>query len=457
MFYVRGGTATGSYAYDKNGNMINDRRRALNLSYNVLNLLREVKTTSGELKARYNYLADGTKLRVRDASGNGFDYLGSLTYKSSSVGLQLESASFGDGVLRASEVNYFLTDHLGSVRVIVDGSGSVKERNDYYPFGARHVKSDYPQRDDNRYKYNGKEEQVTGDVDYLDYGARMYDSGLGRWFSIDPRLERYVNVSPYVYCANNPIILVDVNGEYIADDQLDEWNGLTGNVNNKRREVLWLMNYTSGMLNRYGFDDPMYDVLRLVFTRLQTELSVLNSILMNFRLIEMSDQLYRLVKSNDGVGFVTYSPKTGAIEIKYLSVANFVHESTHVAQYEKGDIAFYQNGGNTFLQDIYDEVEAYRAQYIYERQSLNGINPAGIPKELGNLSSAWVQGIIDSNGSKPYAPGGWANTGIYPLNERSSRDDFIKAFPHISPVVITHEFLIKQFNNVLYKNKMKLK
>ena len=164
--YSRGNVATGSYTYDKNGNMMNDSRRALNFGYNVLNLLSEVKTVGGELKAKYDYLADGTKLRVRDnGEVNGFDYLGSLTYRKSGAGLQLESASFGDGVIRPGasnggqgEVNYFLTDHLGSVRVIVDGTGKVLERNDYYPFGARQARSDYPQLATNRYKYNGKEE-----------------------------------------------------------------------------------------------------------------------------------------------------------------------------------------------------------------------------------------------------------------------------------------------------------
>ena len=61
--YSRGNVATSSYTYDKNGNMTNDNRRALNFGYNVLNLLSEVKTVGGELKAKYDYLADGTKLR----------------------------------------------------------------------------------------------------------------------------------------------------------------------------------------------------------------------------------------------------------------------------------------------------------------------------------------------------------------------------------------------------------
>ncbi|WP_279039609.1 RHS repeat domain-containing protein [Butyricimonas paravirosa] len=218
--YSRGTVASGSYAYDKNGNMINDSRRALDFGYNVLNLLSEVKTTGGELKAKYDYLADGTRLRVRDNGDvNGFDYLGSLTYRKSGAGLQLESANFGDGVIRPGdsnsgqhEVNYFLTDHLGSVRVIVDGTGKVLERNDYYPFGARHLRSDYPQLAVNRYKYNGKEEQVTGDLGYLDYGARMYDSGLGRWFGVDPLSENYLSQSPYHFSGNNAVINVDANG-----------------------------------------------------------------------------------------------------------------------------------------------------------------------------------------------------------------------------------------------------
>ena len=146
-----------------------------------------------------------------------------MTYRKSSAGLQVESASFGGGVIRPGdsnsgqgEVDYFLTDHLGSVRVIVDGTGKVLERNDYYPFGARQVRSDYSQLAANRFKYNGKEVQVTGDLRYLDYGARMYDSGLGRWFGVDPKTEENCNITPYSYVFNNPLLLIDPNGELPA-------------------------------------------------------------------------------------------------------------------------------------------------------------------------------------------------------------------------------------------------
>ena len=218
--YLSGSSTAGTYTYDKNGNMINDSRKALSFTYNLVNLLSEVKTSTGTLKAKYSYLVDGTKLRVLDNGGmNGYDYLGSLTYKKNSAGLQLESAYFGGGVIRINtartEVNYFLTDHLGSVRVIVDSMGRVQERNDYYPFGARHVKSHYAQQVGNRYEYNGKEKQVTGDLDYLDYGARMYDNAIGRWFVRDPFSEKYVGITPYSYCLGNPVNAFDPDGKVV--------------------------------------------------------------------------------------------------------------------------------------------------------------------------------------------------------------------------------------------------
>ncbi len=45
-----------------------------------------------------------------------------------------------------------------------------------------------------------------------DYGARQYDPILCRWDRVDPLCEKYYNVSPYVYCSNNPILLIDPTG-----------------------------------------------------------------------------------------------------------------------------------------------------------------------------------------------------------------------------------------------------
>lgn len=100
--------------------------------------------------------------------------------------------------------------------MVVDAAGNVRERNDYYAFGKRWEDPEQP-ISDNRYLYNGKEKQVTGNIGYSDYGARMNDDLIGRWFIPDPLAEDYFETSPYVFCANNPIRYIDKVGTKIVD------------------------------------------------------------------------------------------------------------------------------------------------------------------------------------------------------------------------------------------------
>ena len=62
----------------------------------------------------------------------------------------------------------------------------------------------------------GKERD--SETGYSYFGARYYDSDLMTgWLSVDPMADKYPNISPYAYCAWNPIKLVDPDGEEIAD------------------------------------------------------------------------------------------------------------------------------------------------------------------------------------------------------------------------------------------------
>jgi RHS repeat-associated protein len=83
----------------------------------------------------------------------------------------------------------------------------------YYPFGKVWNPSYYPAAQ-TRYLFNGKEKQIVGDVNFLDYGNRMYDDFLGRWFTQDLLQEKFYGWSSYNYCMNNPLKFIDPNGKY---------------------------------------------------------------------------------------------------------------------------------------------------------------------------------------------------------------------------------------------------
>ncbi len=111
------------------------------------------------------------------------------------------------------EYQYFLKDHLGSTRVVLNQSKQIVQQNSYYPFGM--LISGVPSTNaytHNKYFYNGKELQDDFSLDWYDYGARFYDPELGRFHTIDPLAEKYSFQSPFVYGANNPIRYIDFMG-----------------------------------------------------------------------------------------------------------------------------------------------------------------------------------------------------------------------------------------------------
>ena len=69
-----------------------------------------------------------------------------------------------------------------------------------------------------RFTFSAKEKDA--ETGYSYFGSRYYNSDLSIWLSVDPMADKYPSLSPYVYCANNPIKLVDPNGEewYVNQD-----------------------------------------------------------------------------------------------------------------------------------------------------------------------------------------------------------------------------------------------
>lgn len=106
-------------------------------------------------------------------------------------------------------IYYCHKDHLGSSAWITDQDGEAIQYLDYLPWGEKYI--DQGKDYSSRYTFSGKElDKETG---YQYFGARYNDPERLGWMSVDPLSDKYPMFSPYVYCANNPIILVDLNGE----------------------------------------------------------------------------------------------------------------------------------------------------------------------------------------------------------------------------------------------------
>lgn len=114
--------------------------------------------------------------------------------------------------------NYYITDHLGSTRMVVDSNDNIRETINYYPFGCEMQMVNPAQMTNNLghpFRFTGKELDRQNSLNMYDFGARWYDvAGVPMWTSIDPLAEKSPNVTPYHYCHNNPTNKIDVDGEW---------------------------------------------------------------------------------------------------------------------------------------------------------------------------------------------------------------------------------------------------
>jgi len=102
-----------------------------------------------------------------------------------------------------------LTDHLNSVRGLVDPTGKLQVAFHYSPFG--NVVAQYGDAAALRYRFTGYEyDRETG---LYNAAARLYDPALKRFYSVDPQMQFY---SPYLYVGNNPVSALDPTGESAA-------------------------------------------------------------------------------------------------------------------------------------------------------------------------------------------------------------------------------------------------
>ena len=238
------------YEYDQNGNMTKDMNRDIaEIEYNLLNLPTMIRYQNGS-RVSYIYAATGEKLRVdhginvapvldpaaqtaQPASIRGgmppvdptpadstfvnyvdktrVDYCGNMIYDRGVRRLLTDEGYVTFASDGTPQYHYYLRDHLGSIRVVMAQDGTVEQKTHYYPFGG--IMYGSTGQGVQPYKYGGKELDRANGLDAYDFGARMYFADRAQWMTMDPLCEKYYSVSPYAYCANNPVMLVDPEGK----------------------------------------------------------------------------------------------------------------------------------------------------------------------------------------------------------------------------------------------------
>ncbi|MCF8332448.1 MAG: RHS repeat-associated core domain-containing protein [Bacteroidales bacterium] len=90
-----------------------------------------------------------------------------------------------------------------------------------------------------RYTFSAKEKDKNTGYHY--FGARYYDSEVSVWLSVDPMSDEYPSMSPYMYTAGNPVMLVDLDGKAITDF-INSKTGETQHVEDGRDQIVIVNN-----------------------------------------------------------------------------------------------------------------------------------------------------------------------------------------------------------------------
>lgn len=244
-----------NYLYDYCGNTTYDPSKMAYITYNRQNKPILVSFTDDDF-ITYSYTSTGTKLRREVTSLSSpidatTDYSYNFMYEDGQ--LICIFAPFGRIVRNTMtkkslwKYHYTIADHLGNARVEFvphnGGQPEVVQSVSYYPFGYTLHCNDYGSQQPNRHLFGGKElqDQTLAGITFgwYDFEARMYDPAIGRFMQTDPMAEKYYWISPYAYCANNPIKFIDPTGEDIWE--LNTQGKVVNHIKDQNKDVFYMV------------------------------------------------------------------------------------------------------------------------------------------------------------------------------------------------------------------------
>jgi RHS repeat-associated protein len=202
---VNGGAAQ-SFTYDANGNLTSDgvRTYAWDAESRLIKITEGTKTTDIEYDGMHRW----TRILERNGSTTTSDRRFiwdrfTLVEQRNGTSTTAVQRYLPQGVLQGTNKFFYTRDHLGSIREVVNNSGSVVARYDYDPYGRRTKLSG---TFDSDFGFTGHYYHAPSGLHFAPF--RAYSAELGRWLSRDPN-EEEGGINLYGYVASNPANLVD--------------------------------------------------------------------------------------------------------------------------------------------------------------------------------------------------------------------------------------------------------
>ncbi|WP_192822826.1 DUF6443 domain-containing protein [Rufibacter sp. LB8] len=149
--------------------------------------------------------------------------------------LELGYLAEQDGFAEVSVVSYEPMGLWFDDIEVTASEPEIVQENHYDPWGLNLAGIEKANAPDHKFQYNGKEKQEELGLNWLDYGARMYDAQLGRWHAIDLMADIAPNKSPFHFVSNNPINRIDPTG--LTDFKINETTGAVEQVGDSNNDA----------------------------------------------------------------------------------------------------------------------------------------------------------------------------------------------------------------------------